>query len=88
MSKIKISVYQSRSVFRRYIYSTLPGEIAFSFIFTLCSFSSGRSFDEVIQIFLSSCLAKIVLSTIFAIIISFLFKLKEVSLKRQDVDFD
>ena len=88
MSKIKISMYQSRSVFRRYIYSTLPGEIAFSFVFTICSFSSGRSYEEVIQIFLSSCIAKIVLSTIFAVIISFLFKIKEVELKRQAVVFD
>lgn len=85
MSKIKIGSYYSSSVFRRYIYSTLPGEIAFSFVFTGCSFSSGRSFQEVIQIFLSSCCVKVILSAIFALIISVLFKIKEVNLKRQDI---
>ncbi|MBA2710154.1 MAG: VUT family protein [Tatlockia sp.] len=68
--------YQGSSVFRRYICSTLPGEILFSFIFSILSFSYGRNFNDVLHIFTASCMAKIVLSVVFSIIISFLLKIR------------
>ena len=74
MSRMKRGVYQGRSIFLRYIYSTLPGEIVFSFIFSILSFSHGREFNDVIHVFSSSCIAKIILSVIFAFIISVLFR--------------
>ena len=74
MSRMKRGVYQGRSIFLRYIYSTLPGEIAFSFIFSILSFSHGREFKDVIHVFSSSCIAKTILSVVFAFIVSFLFR--------------
>lgn len=74
MSRMKRGVYQGRSIFLRYVYSTLPGEIVFSFIFSILSFSHGREFNDVIHVFSSSCIAKIILSVIFAFIISVLFR--------------
>lgn len=78
MSNMGINGYQGRSVFRRYLYSTLPGEVVFSFVFTLLSFSKDRDFDSVIHIFTISCMAKIILSIIFSAIINFLYKFKHV----------
>jgi uncharacterized PurR-regulated membrane protein YhhQ (DUF165 family) len=85
MYNMGINGYQGGSVFKRYLYSTLPGEIVFSFVFTLLSFYHDRSFDDTLHIFTISCLAKIILSIIFASIISFLYKLKFVSKKYQNV---
>lgn len=75
MANMKNGIYKGSSIFRRYLYSTLPGEILFSMIFSILSFSKGRTIDEVLHIFTTSCFAKIILSIIFALMISFLYKL-------------
>lgn len=79
MNSIKMRPYQGESVFKRYIYSTLPGEFVFSFIFSFLSFSKDRSFQEVFQIFSSSCLLKIIFSVLFALGISVVFKAKNLN---------
>lgn len=75
MVKMKTGIYQGKSIFRRYIYSTLPGEMAFSFIFSVLSFSAGRNTHELLQIISTSCVVKIILSVIFASIITFCYKI-------------
>ena len=83
MTNMGINGYQGRSVFRRYLYSTLPGEIIFSFVFTLLSFSKDRDLDSVIHIFTMSCMTKIVLSIIFSAIISLIYKIRYSNIKEQ-----
>lgn len=75
MAKMKVGIYQGKSIFRRYIYSTLPGEMTFSFVFSALSFSSGRNIHELLHIISTSCVVKIILSVVFAAIITFCFKL-------------
>lgn len=74
MTKMKRGIYQGGSIFRRYLYSTLPGEILFSFIFSILTFSFDRKFSDVLGIFLTSSIAKFLLSTFFALAISLLFR--------------
>ena len=76
MSYMKIGVYQGTSVFRRYLYSTIPGELLFSFVFTLLCFYQFNSLEESIHIFVTSSCAKIILSIIFAAVMSMLVKFK------------
>ena len=76
MSYMKVGVYQGTSVFKRYLYSTIPGELLFSFVFTFLCFYQYNSFDELVHIFSISAMAKIILSIIFATIISVLAKLR------------
>lgn len=68
MSRMKIGIYQGVSVFKRYLYSTIPGELLFSFVFTILCFYKFESFDELMRIFLTSAIAKIMLSFIFAMV--------------------
>jgi uncharacterized PurR-regulated membrane protein YhhQ (DUF165 family) len=74
MSYMKIGVYQGSSVFKRYLYSTIPGELVFSFVFTFLCFYNFASFDEVMHIFVSSAIVKILLSVLFAGIMSLIVK--------------
>ena len=76
MSTIKIKIYQGSSVFRRYLYSTIPAEILFSFIFTILCFYRYESFGEIQDLLITSFFVKIVMSFIFASIISALAKIK------------
>lgn len=71
MSKLKRAIYQGRSFFRQYIYSTLPGEFAFSLIFTLLTFSNKHNSEEVLSIFITSCISKLIFSTFFSAFMSF-----------------
>ena len=75
MSHMKIGVYQGTSVFRRYLCSTIPGELLFSLIFTFLCFYKNTSFEEAMHVFVVSALAKIILSTLFAIIMSVVVRL-------------
>lgn len=75
MSYMKIGVYQGSSVFRRYLYSTIPGELLFSLVFTLLCFYKYSSFEESMHIFVTSAIAKIVLSVLFASLMSIIVKL-------------
>ena len=70
MSYMKMGVYQGTSVFRRYLCSTIPGELLFSLVFTFLCFYKYSSFDESLHMFMASAVAKIVLSTLFASIMS------------------
>lgn len=75
MSHMKIGVYQGSSVFKRYLYSTVPGELVFSFVFTFLCFYNFTSFDEVMHIFVSSAIVKILFSVLFAGIMSIIVRL-------------
>jgi uncharacterized PurR-regulated membrane protein YhhQ (DUF165 family) len=86
MSKMKKGIYQGRSVFRRYIYSTLPGEIAFSFVFTILTFSSNHNIKEIISIFITSSIAKLVFSTIFSGLMSILLYIPLFSSKEKIIN--
>lgn len=66
----------SNSIFCRYFITTVPSEIIFSFIFTFLSFRNGNTLIELLGIFLTSSLIKIVLSFIFAGVITVLFYCK------------
>ncbi len=70
MSYMKMGVYQGASVFRRYFYSTIPGELLFSLVFTFLCFYKFSSFEESLHMFMASAVAKIVLSALFASIMS------------------
>lgn len=74
MSRMKKGVYQGKSIFFQYLCSTLPGEIAFSFVFSILCFSRGRSIEDVLHIFSASCLVKICISVVFSIIVSCLLR--------------
>lgn len=76
MSHMKIGVYQGVSVFKRYLYSTIPGELLFSLVFTLLCFYKFNSLEESVHIFMMSACAKIILSLMFASIMSLLVKFK------------
>lgn len=91
MSDIKIKIYQGNSVFRRYLYSTIPAEILFSFIFTILCFYRYESFAEIKDLLITSCFVKTVMSFIFASIISVLAKIKyiknfEIQLKNNSIN--
>jgi len=70
MSHMKMGVYQGTSVFKRYFYSTIPGELLFSLVFTFLCFYKLTSFEESWHMFMTSAVAKIVLSALFASIMS------------------
>lgn len=87
MSHMKIRTYQGGSVFKRYLYSTIPGELLFSFTFTIFCFYKFKSANELLNIFIASSLAKIILSIFFASIISLIIKIKNINNKAtQPVD--
>lgn len=78
MSYMKMGVYQGTSVFRRYFFSTIPGELVFSLVFTFLCFYKFSSFEESVHMFIASALAKIVLSAVFATIMSFIVRVASV----------
>lgn len=68
MQKLKIK-YDGRFLMFRYIVSTLPGEIIFSLVFTILSFSKGKNVFSVTMIFLTLSLVKLILSLMFSLIV-------------------
>lgn len=70
MSYMKVGVYQGASIFNRYLCSSLPGELIFSLIFTLLCFYQYNSMTEIGHLFLTSAIAKIILSILFACLMS------------------
>jgi uncharacterized PurR-regulated membrane protein YhhQ (DUF165 family) len=70
MSYMKVGVYQGSSVFNRYLCSSLPGELIFSLIFTVLCFYQYNSMEEITHLFLTSAVAKIILSIMFASLMS------------------
>ena len=78
MSHMKIGIYQGTSVFRRYFFSTIPGELVFSLVFTFLCFYKFASFEESVHMFISSALAKIVLSVVFASMMSLIVRVASV----------
>lgn len=87
MSYMKVGVYQGTSVFNRYLCSTIPGELLFSLVFTTLCFYKYNSFHEIIHIFLTSALAKIILSILFALFMSIISRFTFLSkyLQEQEV---
>jgi uncharacterized PurR-regulated membrane protein YhhQ (DUF165 family) len=75
MSYMKTGIYQGTSVFNRYLCSTLPGELLFSLVFTVLCYYKYYVMKEMLSIFLLSAVAKIVLSILFAMIMSLISKL-------------
>ncbi len=78
MSYMKMGVYQGTSVFRRYFFSTIPGELVFSLVFTFLCFYKFSSLEETVHMFIASALAKIVLSAVFATIMSVIVRVASV----------
>lgn len=67
MTRLKMR-FAGRYLMFRYFVSTFPGKVCFSLVFSLLSFSQGRSWGEYFSIFYSLILVKLVLSFIFSII--------------------
>ena len=67
------SNYRGKSIFKRYLYSTLPSEIIFSLMFTFLSFHQGNSTEDLIKIFISSSMIKLILTLIFSFTITVVF---------------
>lgn len=78
MTYMKTRIYQGNSIFRRYLYSTIPAEILFSLIFNMLCFYQYGSFQEIIDLFITSSFAKIIMSFIFASMMSVFTKLKHI----------
>ena len=70
MSHMKLGVYQGTSIFNRYLCSTLPGELLFSLVFTGLCFYKYNSLDDLVHLFLTSAVVKILLSVVFAFCMS------------------
>jgi len=68
MQALKIK-FNGRFLFTRYLSSTLPGEITFSLIFTVLSFSHGRTFLDVMNILVGLIIVKFFLSTVFSVLV-------------------
>lgn len=68
MQSLKVKL-RGRFLFTRYLSSTFPGELVFSFVFALLTFSQGRSLMETLNIFLGLALIKFILSTVFGLLI-------------------
>ncbi|GAB4224469.1 MAG: hypothetical protein Tsb005_21610 [Gammaproteobacteria bacterium] len=71
LQKLRL-LYQGKYLTLRYLFSTVPGEIIFSFIFSLLSFAKGRSIGEYISIFTTLTIFKVIFSLIFSVLASFL----------------
>ncbi len=76
MSHMKIGVYQGASVFKRYLYSTVPAELLFSFAFTFLCFYTNTSFDELMHVFVTTAVAKLILSVLFAAMMDIMLKIR------------
>lgn len=74
MDYLKIR-YNGNYLTIRYLLSTLPGELVFSLVFALLSFSRGRTLGETIMVFIALGLVKIVISVCIAFVITPLTKL-------------
>ena len=74
MNYMKIAAYQGGSIFKRYLYSTIPAELLFSFTFTFLCFYKETSFEETMHVFVVSALVKIALSVLFAVVMSFIVR--------------
>ena len=68
MQALKIK-FNGCFLFTRYLSSTLPGEITFSLIFTVLSFSHGRTFLDVMNILVGLIIVKFLLSTVFSVLV-------------------
>lgn len=68
MQSLKIK-FNGKFLFTRYLSSTFPGEIVFSLVFTLLSFSHGKSFFQVLNIFVGLIMVKFALSAVFSVLV-------------------
>lgn len=68
MQKLKIR-FKGKFLSTRYLSSTIPGEIVFSLLFTLLSFSHGRGLSQIINIFVGLILIKFIFSAVFSILV-------------------
>jgi hypothetical protein len=74
LNYMKIRAYQGGSIFKRYLYSTIPGELLFSFTFTFLCFYKETSFEDTMHVFVVSAMVKITLSVLFAVVMSFVVR--------------
>lgn len=68
MQILKIK-FKGRFLLARYLSSTFPGEIVFSLVFSLLSFSHGKSSGQMLNIFAGLILVKFSLSLIFSLFV-------------------
>jgi uncharacterized PurR-regulated membrane protein YhhQ (DUF165 family) len=68
MQVLKIK-FNGRFLFTRYFSSTFPGEVVFSLIFTLLSFSDKGGFLDILNIFVGLIFVKLVFSLIFSVLV-------------------
>ena len=67
MSHLKYK-YRGRFLFLRYMASTMPGEVVFSFVFALLAFHKNHGLFGVMTIFVDLVIVKLVLSIIFSMV--------------------
>lgn len=72
MQKINFT-YFGRSIFCRYFLTTYPGEIIFSFIFSMLSYYNEYKISKIMSIFCGSLLLKGFLTLGFSAIMAFIF---------------
>lgn len=68
MELLKIKL-EGRFLFSRYLASTVPGEIVFSLIFALLSFSHGNNFVKLLNIIFGLIATKFLFSVIFSLLV-------------------
>ncbi|MCX7121683.1 MAG: VUT family protein [Gammaproteobacteria bacterium] len=85
MQRMKIK-FNERFLFTRYLSSTFPGEVSFSLIFTVLSFSHGRRFSDVLNIFVGLIIVKFLLSFLFSILVIPVTNILKHFLKKDDLD--
>lgn len=85
MQALKIK-FNGRFLFTRYLSSTFPGEVSFSLIFTVLSFSHGRHFSDVLNIFVGLIIVKFLLSFLFSILVIPVTNVLKHFLKKDDLD--
>jgi uncharacterized integral membrane protein (TIGR00697 family) len=84
MQHLKIR-YEGRFITFRYLASTLPGEFAFSFIYSFIFLYNEYPFEEYIKIFYSLAVAKLIFSFAFATIFKPATKLITFMVRRSSI---
>jgi len=68
MQSLKIR-FNGKFLYSRYLSSTIPGEITFSLVFTLLSFSPGRNLTQTLNIFVDLITIKFLCSILFGFLV-------------------
>lgn len=73
----------SPSLVWRYVLSTLPFEVVYTFTFCFCSFSSDYPLQEVFEIFVLSIGLKVIFAMFFSLVMCVMYKLKGYNVLQQ-----